>query len=216
MVEGYVYRHYIIINGVERNYVGKTTQTLQQRWRNGTGYKRHSDFWIDIQKYGWDNFKHEVLETVQAKTKKDLKVLLSSIEQKYIEKFDSVKNGYNKNTGGDQGYVQSRQTVEKRSNSLKGKLLSDEHKKKISENHARLSGGDNPCSKKIVCVNTGKVFNSLSEAAKWCGLKSSAAICNQCKGKTRWAGKHPKTGECLQWKYYEEDFNELLNSTKQV
>ena len=91
MVEGYVYRHYIIIDGVERNYVGKTTQTLQQRWRNGTGYNRHGEFWTDIQKYGWDNFTHEVLKTVQAETKEALKELLSLIEQKYIEKFDSVK-----------------------------------------------------------------------------------------------------------------------------
>ena len=51
-------------------------------------------------------------------------------------------------------------------------------------------------AKKIICVETGKIYNSVREAAEDVGLKNTASIINCCKcnGKTA-AGYH--------WKYYE-------------
>lgn len=57
-------------------------------------------------------------------------------------------------------------------------------------------------SKKVRCINTGEVFNSLSNACEWSGLKrNSSKIGDVCKGKAKSAGKHPITGEKLHWEY---------------
>lgn len=56
---------------------------------------------------------------------------------------------------------------------------------------------------KIKCMNTGQVFFSVTEACEWCGLsqwsRSIAEYLNGKKGRKS-AGKHPITGEPLQWK----------------
>lgn len=53
--------------------------------------------------------------------------------------------------------------------------------------------------KKIKCVNTGVVFNSIEGAASWCGLKSSSGIRAQLDGIQETAGRHPETNEKLLW-----------------
>ena len=55
--------------------------------------------------------------------------------------------------------------------------------------------------KKILCLNTGKIFLSIKDAANWCNLKSSSNISEVAKGKRKTAGKHPVTKEPLYWKY---------------
>lgn len=54
---------------------------------------------------------------------------------------------------------------------------------------------------KVRCKNTGEVFKSQQEAARWCGLKSSTGISNCARGlkKCKTAGSHPVTGERLEW-----------------
>ena len=54
-----VYKHTNVING--KVYIGITSEDPKIRWNNGNGYKRQPYFWNAIQKYGWDNFQHEVL-----------------------------------------------------------------------------------------------------------------------------------------------------------
>ena len=53
-----VYKHTSPSKGV---YIGITKQNPVIRWSNGSGYKRNPYFYKAIQKYGWDNFKHEIL-----------------------------------------------------------------------------------------------------------------------------------------------------------
>ena len=65
-----------------------------------------------------------------------------------------------------------------------------------------VKGDKHSSSKKILCVTTGVIFNSIQEAAKWCnGLNSpiSDAALNKRRYKT--AYKHPKTNEKLIWKF---------------
>ena len=55
-----VYVHTNMING--KKYVGITSQNPKHRWQaDGSGYKTQLYFWRAIQKYGWNNFKHEIL-----------------------------------------------------------------------------------------------------------------------------------------------------------
>ena len=45
----------------DKKYVGQTCQRPEKRWNNGRGYIENIYFWRSIQKYGWDNFEHEVV-----------------------------------------------------------------------------------------------------------------------------------------------------------
>lgn len=64
-------------------------------------------------------------------------------------------------------------------------------------------GKDSPYAKKIICLNTGEVFNCLQDASNWCNV-SKTCICEQLKGRQKTAGKHPTTKEKLKWDYYKE------------
>lgn len=58
---------------------------------------------------------------------------------------------------------------------------------------------------KILCVNTGKVFQSMREAADWCKLKDTSNISRCCRGLRKTAGKHPQTKEKLKWQYINKE-----------
>lgn len=52
--------------------------------------------------------------------------------------------------------------------------------------------------KRIMCLNTGMIFESIGEASRWCGLKKSS-IQNVLKKKCKYAGRDPISGEYLEW-----------------
>ena len=54
-----VYCHTNKTNG--KKYFGITSKNPEDRWKNGNGYCNQIVFWNAIQKYGWDNFKHEII-----------------------------------------------------------------------------------------------------------------------------------------------------------
>ena len=89
-----VYCHTNKINN--KKYIGITSKKPEVRWNNGLGYKKQY-FWQAIQKYGWDNFEHEILynnltqEEAQNK-EKDLIKLYQTNNNKY---------GYNRSDGGE-------------------------------------------------------------------------------------------------------------------
>ena len=58
-------------------------------------------------------------------------------------------------------------------------------------------------SKKIKCITTNEIFNSIKEAKEKYNI-NYGSICSCCKGRYKFAGKHPITGEKLVWEYYEE------------
>lgn len=53
-----VYKH---TSPSRKVYVGITCQAPERRWRNGEAYKENDYFYKAILKYGWENFKHEIL-----------------------------------------------------------------------------------------------------------------------------------------------------------
>lgn len=85
---------------------------------------------------------------------------------------------------------------------LYGKHHSDETKHKISESKkGKNKGENNNKSRKIVCIETEQVFDTITEAENWCNCTSiKQHLANRCKS----AGKHPITKERLHWMYYEE------------
>lgn len=49
-----IYLHRNKSNG--KVYIGQTIQSIENRWKNGNGYKPCTYFYKAIQKYGWENF----------------------------------------------------------------------------------------------------------------------------------------------------------------
>ena len=87
------------------------------------------------------------------------------------------------------------------SDKLCGVPRTEEVKKKISKNHHNVSGGSNPRARKVICINTGEVFPTIKDAAKWCGKKGTTSIRKCCRGLQETCGTHPETGEPLKWAY---------------
>lgn len=96
-----VYKHTSPSNKV---YIG-ITFNIKRRWYDGNGYlhKRKDGkynqplFARAILKYGWDNFKHEIIADNLSKEQ------ACELEKKYIQEYDSTnpQRGYNISFGGD-------------------------------------------------------------------------------------------------------------------
>lgn len=63
-----------------------------------------------------------------------------------------------------------------------------------------------PIIRKIICLTTNEIFDSILEASNKYNIDSSS-ITKCCKGKQKYAGKHPVTNEEMIWVYYEEYIN---------
>ena len=59
---------------------------------------------------------------------------------------------------------------------------------------------------KVICLTTGEIFNSQTEAIKQYNIKgkSSISACCSINNKQNSAGIHPETGEKLTWMFYKE------------
>ena len=121
-----VYEH---VSQDGKRYIGITSQKVSVRWRHGEGYAKNIHFYRSIQKYGWENFEHNILaENVDEEDAKNL-------ERELIKKYETTDptKGYNVTRGGDTrqpcpDYV--RELISQRN---KGKVLSEETKLKISK-----------------------------------------------------------------------------------
>ena len=110
------------------------------------------------------------------------------------------------------GKYHSEETKQKMSESSKGKKQSEEAKLKNSESHKGKKASEDTKrkmsevhSKKVICITTGRIFNSQKEASNYYKC-SNIYVC--CKGRLKSAGKL-SDGTPLQWKYLEDYNNEF-------
>lgn len=103
----------------------------------------------------------------------------------------------------ERGKPLSDETRRKISMKLKGKPLSGETRKKMSEARKGKKASEHvilamteATSKKVLCVETGEVYKSISEAGRQLGI-SFKAISNVCRGKAKTSGGY-------HWEYAEE------------
>lgn len=146
-----VYVHINKSNG--KRYVGITSKVkVEHRWNEGRGYSRNPRFFSAIKKYGWDNFEHIVLH--DGLTEEAAKAMERQLIAKWAT--NNLTHGYNLTSGGDgtSGYSPSDETRRKLSNarrkenlsaetlarrsaSLTGRKLSNEHKHKIGVSNSK-------------------------------------------------------------------------------
>ncbi|MBC5745621.1 hypothetical protein FMM74_019140 [Lachnospiraceae bacterium MD308] len=150
-------------------YIGITSRKPKKRWVNGEGYNNNDYFTKAIKKYGWENFKHEILYTNLSKDEACEK------EKELIKYYDSTNRdkGYNITPGGEYnsaseegrkrissaniGRVVSKKTRIQISKTKTGVPMREDTKKKISvirkKMHLHMTEEHR---KKISEVNTGK------------------------------------------------------------
>lgn len=181
-----VYIHTNKINN--KVYVGITGQKPKRRWHNGYGYKTQQYFWRAIQKYGWNNFDHIIF--AENLTKEDA----CKMEKCLIALYNTTnrKYGYNISTGGD-GPNGCSWTSEQHAKRAEYRVT-DETRRKISENHADVRGGKHPRARPVLCVELNKIFDCTRDAEREMGV-NHAHISACCKEQRGIAGGY-------HWKYY--------------
>ncbi len=182
-----VYCHTNKINN--KKYVGITSQSVYDRWQNGKRYSRHSRFYSDIVKYGWDNFNHEILYTGLTKDSavKIESELISSLSLTNPDK------GYNYFVNGQTGCEFSAQTRLRLSELSKGENNPFYHHTHTEETRRIMS--DRKPKKAVVCIETQVSYKSTRDAERQTNIDHSDII-KVCKGvKVSAGGYH--------WKYAE-------------
>ena len=184
-----VYRH---TSPSGKCYIGMTCQTMERRARGGgRAYSGCTAFYKAIQKYGWDNFTHEVLESGLSYDEACEK------ERYYITLFRSLtsERGYNLETGGGANTTVNEETKKKISEKLtgrKGTPHTPESRRKLSE--ARRGKKMPPRSeeyrRKMSLALTGRKFTP-EHRANISKSKSGAAT----SGKNN---SHPRAVLCVE------------------
>lgn len=80
-----------------KRYIGITMQKVNDRWKDGKGYKTNIYFNRAIQKYGWENIQHDVLFEELTKENAEAK----EVELIAEHKTNDIKFGYNMESGGN-------------------------------------------------------------------------------------------------------------------
>ena len=137
--EGVVYA-YTLKEGPDAGkcYVGCTLdeQTRIMKWKNPNTKNYGGAKLEEARKiYKPDDFDYKVLERLQGTDAKALRKLLEEREEHYIEKFDSVDNGYNTSKGGtgNKGRQWTPEQIEKMKHPVGQFHHSEETKQKLSQ-----------------------------------------------------------------------------------
>ena len=187
---GFVYITTNHVNG--KQYIGQRKYDKQGKWkeylRSGIILSRA------IEKYGLKNFSKEIIE--ECKTKK----ILNEREIYWINYYNAVEsdNFYNIASGGDGGNTIAGYTDDQR------KLLST----KLSNMRKGIVniGKNNGNSRRVICINTMKVFDTINEASTYYNVdKDAIQQCCSDANKRKTAGEI--NGERMIWEYYDENKN---------
>lgn len=214
----------------DKIYIGITCQKPEHRWRNGDGYNYNPHFYNAIKKYGWENFKHEILFVNLSKEEAEQK------EIELIAFYDSTNAelGFNIQSGGN---APCSKMLEKPVICIETKIVyksASEAKRLLGINNATISSccrGDNKEAggyhwmfadeydeekalvwlknakskkcKEVYCIDTKKIYNSITEASLDTGI-GAGVISGCCSGEYSHAGN-------LMWLYLDEVTEEKIN-----
>lgn len=207
-----------IIDG--KKYIGQA-KGIKARWMHHKSELRnnshHNNYLQNAwNKYGENNFIFNILEQCDCSK-------LDERECYYIDMYNTTNRafGYNLKTGGQNGgccWADDART--RHSQKFIGHAVSEESRRKISKNHADISGANNPMYGKthtqetknkistinkgrksakrncapVYCVEMNKVFIDATEAAKELNIDGSA-ILKVCRGERQTCGGY-------HWKFY--------------
>lgn len=191
---GTIYKIENLVNG--KVYVGQTVRQFKERKKQHLSLLRRNihdnqhlqNAW---NKYGEKNFNFSIIEKCEIEDLDKAEIFWIS----YYKEFVSV---YNLESGGN-----------------KNKRLSPEtrRKKSIATKALNWVGGNHPLAKKVICIDTGKIYPSIVEASQdiGCNYDNIHQVClgnNVCaKG---------KDGKYYQFAYYQEGMKYELKPIKNI
>lgn len=159
-----VYMH-TVPNG--RMYIGVTCRDPELRWqRNGSAYRDLPEFFADIQKYGWDNIKHEIL--FQTKDKEDAYAKEEELIRLYKDQYGDLMYNVTFGRKHTDGYKQLMSKLNK------GKILTDATKEKMSKSRTERYGVP------VVCWETGECFDNIRVAGEVFNIRRYRNIATAC------------------------------------
>ena len=157
-----------------KKYIGITMQQPEERWNNGKNYGNNCHFTQAINKYGWKNIKHIILDANVTQEE------ANKLEMYYIQKYGTMdrEKGYNITAGGGgiNGFHHSKEARAKISEAGKGKRNSPEaYEKTAQAKRIKVNVYDLQLNLLYSC-------KSLAEAEEKTGVDNSN-ISAVCKGK---------------------------------
>lgn len=183
------YKVYMHINRInQKKYIGQTKQSLSRRFRtNGEGYLHCTAFYNAIQKYGWDNFDHILIQ--DGLTAEEA----NNLEKQLIEQYQTTNQnyGYNISFGGEQ-FINSQQ-------------LSEYNRQRW------LEGVYDNLKTAVYCVELNQFYESAIAAERDTGIDNSG-IQKVCKKQLKYAGIYK--GQPLHWIYADQVTDENINELK--
>ena len=143
---GYIYK--ISTTKSNKVYIGQTTKTVEERYQVHLGArnsksKKTLHLYLAMKKYGIETFSVEQIDTAETREE------LNAKEKYWIDYYDSINNGYNMMSGGnEENPMNSSLVKEKHDNKMRSKEVRDKISKTLSET-LKQNGRSDEYRKKI-------------------------------------------------------------------
>lgn len=203
-------------------YIGITRQNPVKRWQNGRGYldSHNKHFYNAILRYGWNNFRHDILFCGLTKAEAE------AYECRLIAEYRSTdpSYGYNQENGGSHHGRDTEAIRQKKAEAKKGPKNPMYGKNVFYGTPCDVSGSKHPMygrrgqsnprfgthhsteaiekmrahganNKAVQCIETGAIYRSAEEAGRAVGI-SGNGIAGCCKNKP-----HYNTAGGYHWRY---------------
>jgi group I intron endonuclease len=164
-------------------YIGITSKIPSKRWNGGRGYITNDYFTKAINKYGWNNFTHEILFTDLSQEDAEKK----EVELIAFYQSDKREHGYNIQHGGNSRGKHAEESKKKIGDANRGRKPwiygnhhSEETKAKIREKHMGMCLSDET-KEKISLANRGKKQSPETVKKRADSNRGKKRTSEQCK-----------------------------------
>lgn len=196
--KGTIYKIENLVNG--KVYIGQTA--MKAKYRKTTHFNalegnRHPNKHLQRawNKYGEENFIFKIIENVDIDKLDDREVY-------WINYYKNKAGVYNLDSGGNKNKKLSKESKEKMSLAAKQRLKNPYYLNILKENARKNRGANNCNAKRVICINTGEVFDTATEACNKYGIKLSQ-ISKVITGE-RVSCYSKRLNKYLQFAYYKE------------
>lgn len=167
-MKGFIYK---LTSPSGKCYVGQTVNMKKRlsKYKTFHNCKNQKKLFNAIKKYGFNNFEHSILETIDFELKSELQDRLNELEIEYISKYDCVKNGYNICRGGNQYRLWVKETeeqVQKKKDRWTDDMKKIQSEKFKGESNPRFGSTEKTYSKEVNQYDkNGKYIKTWESAA---------------------------------------------------